>query len=165
MAEEERVQAVCPWCSAQLPSADVGDCPGCGARLVETGSEEIPGVTAVDPQLLRAAPAQRKVKRTFGALLIGDDEEIPAPSDAEMPALARPDEDVRREMLRLEIEAGLADLRAERRVLEAEALPSDAGEMPAVPPTPGPEPAGTGPEPDAAPTGLAPAAPEIDRGP
>lgn len=164
MADEERVQAVCPWCSEPLPAEDVGECPSCGARLVEAATEEIPGVTAVDPRLLRAAPAPRKVKRTFGALFIGEGEEIPPPSEAEMPALARPDEDVRREMLRLEVEAGLADLRAERRVLEAEALPVDAEEMPAVPPTPGPEPAATGPEPDSAPAGPAQAEREIDRG-
>jgi hypothetical protein len=163
MADDERILGRCPWCSAPLPSVDAGECPGCGARLAETGSEEIPGVTAVDPQLLRAAPAARKAKRTFGALLVGDVEETPAPSEAEMPALARPDEAVLREMLRLEIEAGLADLRAGRRVLEADALPAGAGESPTAPPTRGPQPAGSGREPDHGETRLAPAEPEIDR--
>lgn len=77
-------------------------------------------MTSVDPGLLRAAAEPRKVKRTFGALLVGDDDEIPPPSEAEMPALARPDAEVRREMLRLEMEARLASLRAEARMLDAD---------------------------------------------
>ena len=75
---------------------------------------EIPGVTAVDPALLAAAAAPRKVKRTFGSLLVGDDNEIPPPSEAEMPALAPPDAEVRREILRLEMDARLVALKAER---------------------------------------------------
>ena len=74
---------------------------------------EIPGVTAVDPALLAAAAAPRKVKRTFGSLLVGDDNEIPPPSEAEMPALAPPDAEVRREILRLEMDARLVALKAE----------------------------------------------------
>jgi hypothetical protein len=110
--EWDRVPA-CPWCSAVLPSPDTTDCPSCEARLVEPLDVVIPGVTAVDPVLLAAAAAPRKVKRTFGSLLVGDDNEIPPPSEAEMPALARPDAEVRREILRLEMEAKLIALRAE----------------------------------------------------
>jgi len=110
--EWERVP-ICPWCSAALPTADVADCPSCQARLVEPLDVVIPGVTAVDPVLLAAAAAPRKVKRTFGSLLVGDENEIPPPSEAEMPALARPDADVRREILRLEMEARLVALKAE----------------------------------------------------
>jgi hypothetical protein len=86
----ERVP-ICPWCSTALPAPDAADCPSCQARLVEPLDVEIPGVTAVDPLLLAAAAAPRKVKRTFGSLLVGDDSETPPPSEAEMPALARPD--------------------------------------------------------------------------
>jgi hypothetical protein len=103
----------CPWCSTALPAADVADCPSCQARLVEPLDVEIPGVTAVDPALLAAAAAPRKVKRTFGSLLVGDDNEIPPPSEAEMPALAPPDAEVRREILRLEMDARLVALKAE----------------------------------------------------
>ena len=110
--EWERVP-ICPWCSAALPAADVADCPSCQARLVEPLDVVIPGVTAVDPVLLAAAAAPRKVKRTFGSLLVGEDNEIPPPSEAEMPALARPDPEVRREILRLEMEARLNALKAE----------------------------------------------------
>jgi len=141
--EWERVP-ICPWCSAALPAPDATDCPSCEARLVEPLDVEIPGVTAVDPHLLAAAAAPRKVKRTFGSLLVGDDNEIPPPSEAEMPALARPDADVRREILRLEMEARLVALRAEVAARSAEAAP-DTTEAPAEPtaaepPQPGWEP-------------------------
>ena len=127
----------CPWCSAPLPGVEAATCPSCGARLVEEeGGVEIPGVTAVDPGLLAAATAPRKVRRTFGSLLVGDDDEIPPPSEAEMPALAPPDLEVRREMLRLELEARLTELRAEALALEAddraEALSTAEGSAEAV---------------------------------
>jgi hypothetical protein len=112
-ADEGDHPPTCPWCSATLPVADAAVCPACEARLVEPPDVVIPGVTAVDPALLAMAAAPRKVKRTFGSLLVGDDNEIPPPSEAEMPALARPDADVRREILRLEMEAQLAALKAE----------------------------------------------------
>ena len=64
-----------------------------------------------------------------------------------MPALARPDADVRREMLRLELDARLAALQAEARMLDAEdgivsgedAAPADPGATapPDVPDDPG----------------------------
>jgi len=86
-------------------------------------------VTAVDPMLLAAATAPRKVKRTFASLLVGNDgDDIPPPSEAEMPALAQPAADVRREMLRIELEARLASLRAEVAVREAEAVPDGVAE-------------------------------------
>jgi hypothetical protein len=51
---------------------------------------------------------------------VGNDDEIPPPSEAEMPALARPDADVRREIIRLELEARLASLKAEVAARDAE---------------------------------------------
>lgn len=136
MADEAATMTACPWCSEPLPTLGVPDCPSCGAHLVEDSSVEVPGVTAIDPGLLRAAAVPRKVKRTFGSLLVGDDDEIPPPSEAEMPALARPDIDVRREMLRLEMEARLATLQAEARMLDAEG--GVVGAADAAPPDPGP---------------------------
>jgi len=139
--EWERVP-ICPWCSADLPAADATDCPSCQARLIEPLDVMIPGVTAVDPALLAAAAAPRKVKRSFGSLLVGDDNEIPPPSEAEMPALARPDADVRREILRLEMEAKLIALRAE--VASRNADGAVAGGRPVEPTEPEP----TEPEPE-----------------
>ena len=129
---------VCPWCSAALPAPDVTDCPSCQARLVEPLDVVIPGVTAVDPVLLAAAAAPRKVKRTFGSLLVGDDNEISQPSEAEMPALARPDAEVRREILRLEMEARLIALKAEVASRSADEVVADG--RPIEPPE-APEPA------------------------
>jgi hypothetical protein len=140
-AEERDVVPICPWCSATLPAADATACPSCEARLVDTSDVDIPGVTAVDPVLLAVAAAPRKVKRTFGSLLVGNDDEIPHPSEAEMPALARPDADVRREILRLEMEARLAFLRAEVAARNAEGAAAIANGAP-----PHPAPPETGPE-------------------
>jgi hypothetical protein len=136
MADDAGLTASCPWCSAPLPAPDAPECPSCGAHLLGGEDVEVPGVTAIDPALARIAAAPMKVKRTFGSLLVGDDNEIPPPTEAEMPALARPDAEVRREMLRLEMEARLAELQADARMLEAEgrplpvAVPDPAAEEP-----------------------------------
>lgn len=136
MADDAGLNASCPWCSEPLPVPDAPDCPSCGAHLLGGEDVEVPGVTAIDPALARIAAAPMKVKRTFGSLLVGDENEIPPPTEAEMPALARPDADVRREMLRLEMEARLAELQADARMLEAEghpvpaAIPGLAAEQP-----------------------------------
>jgi len=144
---------ICPWCSAVLPAADVTDCPSCQARLVEPLDVMIPGVTAVDPVLLAAAAAPRKVKRTFGSLLVGDDNEIPPPSEAEMPALARPDAEVRREILRLEMEARLVALKAEVASRSADGAVASGRPVESPEPTEGGEPTdpatvGESPEPE-----------------
>jgi len=135
-ADERSLVPICPWCSATLPAADAAVCPSCDARLVDTADVEIPGLTAVDPALLAAAAAPRKIKRTFGSLLVGNDDEIPPPSEAEMPALARPDADVRREILRLEMEARLVSLRAEVAARNAESGAALANGSPLAPPEP-----------------------------
>jgi hypothetical protein len=123
MVDDAGLTASCPWCSQPLRVPDAPECPSCGAHLLGGEDVEVPGVTAIDPALARMAAAPVKVKRTFGSLLVGDDSEIPPPTEAEMPALARPDADVRREMLRLEMEARLAELQADARMLEAEGHP------------------------------------------
>ena len=144
--DEQSLSPVCPWCSAALPAGEVAVCPSCEARLVEPADVEIPGVTAVDPVLLALAAAPRKVKRTFGSLLVGEDNEIQPPSEAELPALARPDADVRREILRLEMEARLVSLRAELASRDADGAVAIAnGSPPPAPPEVGPA-AETGPE-------------------
>jgi len=133
-ADARNLVPICPWCSATLPTADAAVCSSCDARLVGGADVEIPGVTAVDPALLAAAAAPRKIKRTFGSLLVGNDDEIPLPSEAEMPALARPDADVRREIIRLELEARLASLRAEVAARDAEAAAAVTHDAPLEPP-------------------------------
>jgi len=112
--------ASCPWCSAPVASPDDVTCGACGATLQGDAAIEIPGVTAIDGQHASRAAAPRKIRRTFGALFVGSDDEIPPPSEAELPALAMPDTEVRREMLRLQLDAELADLTARAAALAAE---------------------------------------------
>jgi len=125
--------ARCPWCSAPIESPDEVTCVACGATLQGDAAIEIPGVTAIDVQHATRATAPRKVRRTFGALFVGGDDEIPPPSEAELPALAMPDAEVRREMLRLRLDAELANLTARAAALAAERgipMPASPGATP-----------------------------------
>jgi hypothetical protein len=155
----------CPWCSAPVASPDDVTCEACGATLRGDAAVEIPGVTAVDTLHASRAAAPRRVRGTFGALFVGGDDEISPPSEAELPAIAMPDAEVRREMLRLRMDAELADLTARAAALAAErgiALPAspdvvpepDATQDTAAPPpaaTGEPSPAGQTPVPDGTP--------------
>jgi hypothetical protein len=50
----------CPWCSASVPEGAT-NCPSCQAALVDaTGGMAIPGVTAVDPEVIVQEAATRK---------------------------------------------------------------------------------------------------------
>ena len=135
--------ASCPWCSAPVASPDDVTCGACGATLQGDAAIEIPGVTAIDGQHASRAAAPRKIRRTFGALFVGSDDEILPPSEAELPALAMPTAEVRREMLRLQLDAELADLTARAAALAAErgipipASPGDAEPESAAAPEPG----------------------------
>ncbi len=112
--------ARCPWCSAPVATPDAVTCGSCGATLHGDAEIEVPGVTAIDGQHALHASAPRKVRRTFGSLFVGGDDAIPPPAAAELPALAMPDADVRREMLRIRMDAELADLTARVEALAAE---------------------------------------------
>ncbi len=140
--------AVCPWCSAPLPDADAPACPSCDARLVESEGVEILGVTAVDPSFTASAAAPRGVRPLGSLFASGDDDTLP--TDSELPALAPPDLEVRKEMLRLEMDARLASLQAEVTAMETEddAIP-DAS--PPAPAGPAPAPTQEAPPPEAPP--------------
>jgi hypothetical protein len=125
MAEERLSQAAftvphCPWCSAEItPGAQM--CARCGAALVEPDAA-VPGVTAIDTQAIsRTTRAVTTVRRSRLLSWISGD----FPEDDETPArpgtLGPPPPDVRREMLRLEIEAEYANLKAEAESLNSEA--------------------------------------------
>jgi hypothetical protein len=135
--------ARCPWCSAPVANPDDVTCGACGATLKGDAAVEIPGVTAIDGQHASRAAAPRKVRRSFGALFVGGDNEIQAPAEAELPALAPPDAEVRREMLRLQMDAELVKLTARAAALAAErgivfpAVPTAAPEPGAAPDTVG----------------------------
>ncbi len=120
---------VCPWCSATY-TGDPVNCPSCGATLSGDAATDpsLPGLTAIDANAISRAKDQ--VKRSRSRLLSwisGDYPEEPQTPDA-LGALAPPDLDVRREMLRIELEAEVANLQAEAEALRAEATVEGSSE-------------------------------------
>jgi hypothetical protein len=109
----------CPWCSAELAETDLTNCHTCGASLHAEGEPQVPGLTSIDPvAVLEGSKEPRRPRNRFLAWLSGDTPEAPAPGDRD--ALAPPDAAVRREMLRLQMEAELS-----ARSADAEAIVSD----------------------------------------
>ena len=111
---------VCPWCSAQL-APDAAVCPSCGANLTSDEEQQLPGVTAVDQELLL-----RNIKKSPGRSRIlswiSGEYEPEGQSQVEAGALQPPDPNVQREILRLQLEAEVANLQAEADALYAEAV-------------------------------------------
>lgn len=110
------------WCSAELPSDNEVTCPSCGATLIGEGDSPVPGVTAIDAQAIvrNAQVAKTKSRSRLMSWISGeydDGGDGPAPPGS----VSLPSPEVRREMLRLEIEAEVANLHA-----EAEAIASAA---------------------------------------
>jgi hypothetical protein len=110
----------CMWCSAALSSDTETTCPDCGATLIGEGDTQVPGVTAIDAAAivgLRNVEKPRQRNRLM-SWISGEypEEEKPAPPGS----LAPPPLDVRREMLRLELEAEVANLQAEAGAMAAE---------------------------------------------
>jgi hypothetical protein len=114
--------SVCPWCSATYDGAPE-NCPSCGATLAgdSAGDAALPGLTAIDAAAI--VRSKEPVKRSRSRLLSWISGEYPdeTPSASEAGALAPPDAEVRREILRLELEAEVASLQAEADALRAEA--------------------------------------------
>jgi hypothetical protein len=115
--------SICPWCSAAY-TGDPETCPSCGAALTTDPATDpsLPGLTAIDTAaIVRAkSPAARPRSRLLSWISGEYPEAEGAPGDAA--ALAPPDVEVRREMLRLELEAEVANLHAEAEALRAEAV-------------------------------------------
>lgn len=118
----ESAERTCPWCSATY-TGDPETCPSCGAQLSldPTTDAALPGLTAIDAAAI--VRAKTPVVRQRNRLLSWISGEYPddTPSATETGALRPPDLDVRREMLRLELEAEVANLQAEADALMAEA--------------------------------------------
>jgi len=111
--------AVCSWCSAPITEG-MTECPSCGANLVPDGDPNVPGLTAVDAaSIIRSKSPQQPRSRLLSWL--SGEYTTDLPSKAEQQAIAPPDPDVRREILRLELEAEVANLQAEADALRAEA--------------------------------------------
>jgi hypothetical protein len=124
----------CMWCSAVLPSNSEVNCPTCGATLIGEGDNQVPGVTAIDAEaIIRAGrDAKPRQRSRLMSWLSGEypEEDEPAPPGS----LEPPSADVRREMLRLELEAQVANLQAEAEAMAAEQAVDavDAGTAPEV---------------------------------
>jgi len=113
----------CPWCSAALPDPAADRCPSCGAQLITTSGSEpnLPGVTALDQDAILRARSD--AGRSRGGLLGFLNRDLPEPDADDTPeSLAPPDDQVRREMLRLQIEAEQADAVAETVALRSDVL-------------------------------------------
>ena len=127
----------CMWCSAVLPSAHETTCPSCGATLVGEGEAAVPGLTAIDADaILRNARAGSRTRPRGGRLLswISGEYDESAEEAAPTPgSLAPPPAEVRREMLRLELEAQVANAQAEAESLAADAA-VEGGRPLATPP-------------------------------
>src|SRR6476469_7786046 len=113
----------CNWCSAPLPSDHEETCPSCGATLLGDGDTSVPGLTAIDAEaILRSARAAKtKPRSRLLGWISGEYDEEAAGTTAAPGSLAPPSADVRREMLRLELEAQVANAQAEVGSMEADA--------------------------------------------
>jgi hypothetical protein len=112
----------CPWCSADLPSAAASACPSCGATLIGDTDAPLPGLTTIDPDAVARGlkPVTPERKSKLVSWITGDDEggeEAPGTPES----LAPPPPEVQREMLRMELEAEVANLQAEADALAAAA--------------------------------------------
>ena len=113
----------CTWCSAVLPPDHGATCPSCGATLIGEGDSAVPGLTALDADaILRNARTGGKPK-SRGRLLSWISGGYPTEEGTGAPpgSLAPPPVEVRREMLRLELEAQVANAQAEVEAMAADA--------------------------------------------
>ena len=113
----------CPWCSAPLPDPTVERCPSCDAVLASATAEgEIRGVTTLDPEaILRARSDVARPRNRILSFITGEvGADTGEPANPE--SLAPPPDEVRREMLRLQLDAERADLTAETVALKADEL-------------------------------------------
>ncbi len=114
----------CTWCSAVLPPDHGPTCPSCGATLIGEGEAAVPGLTAIDADaILRNARGgeQAEVARPPARL---DQRRLRRRVRRRSPppgSLAPPPVEVRREMLRLELEAQVANAQAEVEAMAADA--------------------------------------------
>ena len=120
--------ATCSWCSATIPS-EAARCPSCGAVLRDTVDGEVLGVTQVD----HAATTRLARLAKPGRLAVW----LGAERTTENPELSGriepPSDEVRKEMLRLELAAIDAEIEAKRLAAEEnEKLPPEDLRKPAA---------------------------------
>jgi len=114
----------CPWCSATVP-IEAATCPSCGAQLREAAEGDVLGVTQIDPSAV--ARVKRIKPRRITAWLTG---EGPAEEDEAGGKIEPLSDEVKREMLRLELAAIDAELEAKATQAAAnrDLPPDDAAE-------------------------------------
>jgi hypothetical protein len=97
----------CPWCSEPLPEDATERCPSCNANLVAEGEARIAGLTEVEgPGAARVRRAEAPKRSKLLSWISGDvDDESTSVTPSAPDALNPPARDVRREMLRLQLEA------------------------------------------------------------
>jgi ssDNA-binding Zn-finger/Zn-ribbon topoisomerase 1 len=111
--------ATCPWCSATVPVTAV-KCPSCGASLRDAADGEVAGVTQIDPAAI--ARVRRIKPRRLTSWLTGDG----SVDDESGGTVEPPTEEVRREMLRIELAAIDAELETKSQQAAAQRdLPLD----------------------------------------
>jgi hypothetical protein len=119
--------SICPWCSATVP-AEASRCPSCNAALRDAVDDEVPGVTQVDlaatSRLARLKPPGR-VAMWLGAERTTEDPSLSG-------RIEPPSDEVRKEMLRLELAAIDAEIEAKTTLAEAQSKlpPEDGGPEP-----------------------------------
>ena len=113
----------CNWCSAVLPSDHETVCPSCGATLLGEGDAAVPGLTAIDAEaiLRNARAAKAKPRSRLLGWISGDYDADAGAAQAAPGSLSPPPAEVRREMLRLELEAQVANAQAEVESMAADA--------------------------------------------
>ncbi len=113
--------ARCPWCSGALSDPDAKTCPTCGANLANEVDAQLPGLTAIDLEKLAFRRTVAPRRSRLMSWISGDlDYENAADPVAPPGSLEPPPFEVRREMLRLEMAAMIADLTAEAGALAAD---------------------------------------------
>jgi hypothetical protein len=111
----------CPWCSAELPDAAARTCPSCQANLIGEVDAQLPGVNSIDLEKLAFRRSVTPKRSRILSWISGDlDYEDSASPTAPAASVAPPPLEVRREMMRLEMAAMLADLSAEAGALATE---------------------------------------------
>jgi hypothetical protein len=123
----------CPWCSASVP-ATAATCPSCGAALRDAADGDIAGVTQIDPAAILKT-RRIKPRGRLMSLLTGDGPE----EDESGGKVEPPSDEVRREMLKLELAALDAELetKAQQAAAQRDLLSADAAE-PVAPAAPAP---------------------------
>ncbi len=145
--DEASMPRRCPWCSELLPVDATVRCPSCNANLVAEGEARLPGLTEVEtPSATKARLSDAPKRSKLLSWISGDLDDVPSgpmAPNAAPDALALPPRDVRREMLRLQLQAEgltvaedgsieLSPTGTAEVVAEAVDAEVDAGDVPAA---------------------------------